>query len=62
MKGCTTTGCISFMNSFFIFMSRKENVMITVNGKQISLTSKMSVADYLEQNNYQVKKNRGGIE
>ena len=30
--------------------------MITVNGKQISLTSKMSVADYLEQNNYQIKR------
>ena len=27
--------------------------MITVNGKQIQLTSEMSVADYLEQNNYQ---------
>lgn len=30
--------------------------MITVNGKQISLTSKMSVADYLEQNDYQIKR------
>ena len=30
--------------------------MITVNGKQISLTTKMSVADYLEQNNYQIKR------
>ena len=30
--------------------------MIAVNGKQISLTSKMSVADYLEQNNYQIKR------
>ena len=28
--------------------------MITVNGKQIRLTSEMSVADYLEQNNYQI--------
>ena len=28
--------------------------MITVNGKQIQLTSEMSVADYLEQNNYQI--------
>ena len=26
--------------------------MITVNGKQIQLSSEMSVADYLEQNNY----------
>lgn len=30
--------------------------MITVNGKQIQLTSEMSVADYLEQNNYQINK------
>lgn len=30
--------------------------MITVNGKQIRLTSEMSVADYLEQNNYQLKR------
>ena len=37
-------------------MNLKGAVMITVNGKQISLTSKMSVADYLEQNNYQIKR------
>ena len=30
--------------------------MITVNGKQIQLTAEMSVADYLEQNNYQVNR------
>ena len=30
--------------------------MITVNGKQIRLTSAMSVADYLEQNNYKVNR------
>ena len=30
--------------------------MITVNGKQIQMTSEMSVADYLEQNNYQIKR------
>ena len=30
--------------------------MITVNGKQIQLTSAMSVADYLEQNNYQINR------
>ena len=30
--------------------------MITVNGKQIQLTSEMSVADYLEQNNYQINR------
>lgn len=30
--------------------------MITVNGKQIQLPSEMSVADYLEQNNYQIKR------
>ena len=28
--------------------------MITVNGKQIQLTSEMSVAVYLEHNNYQI--------
>ena len=28
--------------------------MITVNGKQIQLISEMSVADYLEENNYQI--------
>ncbi|MFR3348909.1 MAG: sulfur carrier protein ThiS [Mediterraneibacter faecis] len=30
--------------------------MITVNGKQIQLTSEMSVADYLEHNNYQINR------
>ena len=30
--------------------------MITVNGKQIQLTSEMSVADYLAQNNYQINR------
>ena len=30
--------------------------MITVNGKQIQLTSELSVADYLEQNNYQINR------
>ena len=30
--------------------------MITVNGKQIQLTSEMSVADYLDQNNYQINR------
>ena len=30
--------------------------MITVNGIQIQLASEMSVADYLEQNNYQIKR------
>lgn len=30
--------------------------MITVNGKQIQLTSEMSVADYLKQNNYQINR------
>ena len=30
--------------------------MITVNGKQIQLASEISVADYLEQNNYQIKR------
>ena len=30
--------------------------MITVNGKQIQLTSEMSVAYYLEQNNYQINR------
>ena len=30
--------------------------MITVNGKQIRLTSEMSVADYLEENNYQLNR------
>ena len=30
--------------------------MITINGKQIQLTAEMSVADYLEQNNYQVNR------
>lgn len=30
--------------------------MITINGKQIQLTAEMSVADYLEQNNYQINR------
>lgn len=30
--------------------------MITVNGKEVTLTGPFSVADYLEQNNYQIKR------
>lgn len=30
--------------------------MITVNGKEVALTGSLSVADYLEQNNYQLKR------
>lgn len=30
--------------------------MITVNGKEVTLTEPLSVADYLEQNNYQIKR------
>ena len=30
--------------------------MITVNGKEVTLTGSLSVADYLEQNNYQLKR------
>lgn len=30
--------------------------MITINGKQIQLTYEMSVADYLEENNYQINR------
>ena len=30
--------------------------MITVNGKQIQQISEMSVADYLEENNYQINR------
>ena len=30
--------------------------MITINGKQIQLKAEMSVADYLEQNNYQINR------
>ena len=30
--------------------------MITVNGKEVALTGPLSVADYLEQNNYQIKR------
>ena len=30
--------------------------MITVNGKQIQLISEMSVADYLEENNYKINR------
>lgn len=30
--------------------------MITVNGKKVTLTGSLSVADYLEQNNYQIKR------
>ena len=30
--------------------------MISVNGKEINLTKETSVADYLEQNQYQVKR------
>ena len=30
--------------------------MITVNGKEVTLTERLSVADYLEQNNYQIKR------
>ena len=30
--------------------------MITVNGKEVTLTGPLSVADYLEQNNYKVNR------
>ena len=30
--------------------------MITVNGKEVTLTGPLSDADYLEQNNYQIKR------
>ena len=30
--------------------------MITVNGKKVTLTGPLSVADYLEQNKYQIKR------
>lgn len=30
--------------------------MITVNGKKVTPTGPLSVADYLEQNNYQIKR------
>lgn len=30
--------------------------MITVNGKEVTLAGPLSVADYLEQNNYQIKR------
>ena len=30
--------------------------MITVNGKEVALTGPLSVADYLEQNNYKVNR------
>ena len=30
--------------------------MITVNGKEVTLTGSLSVADYLEQNNYKVNR------
>ena len=30
--------------------------MITVNGTEVTLTGPLSVADYLEQNNYQIKR------
>ena len=30
--------------------------MITVNGKEVTLTGPLSVADYQEQNNYQIKR------
>ena len=30
--------------------------MITVNGKKVTLTGPLSVAAYLEQNNYQIKR------
>ena len=30
--------------------------MITVNGKEVTLNGTLSVADYLEQNNYQIKR------
>ena len=30
--------------------------MITVNGKEVTLTGPLSVADYLEQYNYQIKR------
>ena len=42
------------MNSFFNYPERSS--YDHSNGKQIQLTSEMSVADYLEQNNYQINR------
>lgn len=63
-------GCIYFVNSFFILKYAREVVsgkfavyirerrtyMIIVNGKEINLTEDTTVAEYLEQNQYQVKR------
>lgn len=48
------------MDSFFIFKNfsvlKGGFSIITVNGKEVTLTGPLSVADYLEQNNYQIKR------
>ena len=48
------------MYSFFIFKNfsvlKGGFSLITVNGKEVTLTGPLSVADYLEQNNYQIKR------
>jgi sulfur carrier protein len=48
------------VDSFFIFKNfsvlKGGFSMITVNGKEVTLTGPLSVADYLEQNNYQIKR------
>ena len=53
MKGYTTTGVV-LCELFFTLKGGFS--MITVNGKEIGFTAPLSVADYLEQNNYQIKR------
>ena len=45
-----------YLTSTFESMIRERERMIIVNGKEINLTEDTTVAEYLEQNQYQVKR------
>lgn len=40
---------------FAVYIRERRTYMIIVNGKEINLTEDTTVAEYLEQNQYQVK-------
>jgi sulfur carrier protein len=41
---------------FAVYIRERRTYMIIVNGKEINLTEDTTVAEYLEQNQYQVKR------
>ena len=61
MKGYTTAG-VFLCELFFVIAMRKDSMlerrhlMVTINGNQTTLSTDLTVAEYLEQNNYQTNR------